>query len=56
MIEVSPTVIWGIPGAEIEIVGASGRFIVGTEGVESGKFIVGTCGLDSGRLVVGTGG
>jgi hypothetical protein len=32
----------GTTGAETEIFGASGKLIVGTDGVESGRFIIGT--------------
>jgi hypothetical protein len=34
--------IVGMTGAETDIVGASGKLIVGTDGADSGRFIVGT--------------
>lgn len=45
--------IEGMSGADTDIVGASGRFIVGMEG-ESGNFIVGTGEEESGILMTGT--
>lgn len=48
------TVIDGMAGADIDIDGASGRFIVGTGGLESGRLIVGILGLESGKFIVGT--
>lgn len=34
--------IVGMTGSETDIVGASGKLIVGTDGADSGRFIVGT--------------
>jgi hypothetical protein len=45
--------IEGVAGAEIDIVGMSGRFIAGIGG-ESGRLIVGIAGEESGKLMTGT--
>ena len=45
--------IEGMSCIETDIVGASGKFIVGIEG-ESGRLMVGTEGEESGKLMTGT--
>ena len=45
-------VIEGVAGAEIDIVGVSGRFIEGIRG-GSGRLMVGTAGEESGKLITG---
>jgi hypothetical protein len=47
--------IEGVAGSDIEIVGAPGRTMVGTDGVDSGNLMVGTDGAEFGKLMLGAG-
>jgi hypothetical protein len=44
--------IVGVVGVEMDIVGPSGKLMVGTDG-SSGKFMVGIEGAESGKLMTG---
>jgi hypothetical protein len=53
VVESDGNLIEGISGVDTDIVGTSGKFIVGIDG-ESGRFIVGTEEEESRKLKTGT--